>query len=59
MALSTKFMVQQIYSQSDTNRILLQDGDTIIVDVTDEYDKILGLRQEARAHVLRELEVAD
>ena len=46
----------QIYSQNDTNRILLQDGDTIIVDVTDEYDKILGLRQEARAHVLRELE---
>ena len=46
----------QIYSQSDTNRILLQDGDTIKVDVTDEYDKILGLRQEARAHVLKELE---
>ena len=42
---------------NDTNRILLQDGDSIVVDVTDEYDKILGLRQEARANVLRELEV--
>jgi len=47
----------QIYSQNDTNRILLQDGDSIVVDVTDEYDKILGLRQEARGHVLREIEV--
>ena len=41
---------------NDTNRILLQDGDTIIVDVTDEYDKILGLRQEARAKCWGELE---
>ena len=47
----------QIYIQNDTNRILLQDGDSIVVDVTDEYDKILGLRQEARGHVLREIEV--
>jgi polysaccharide biosynthesis/export protein len=47
----------QIYNQNGTNRILLQDGDTIKVDVTDEYDKILGLRQEARGHILRELEM--
>jgi polysaccharide export outer membrane protein len=47
----------QIYSQNDTNRILLQDGDTIKVDVTDEYDKILGLRQLARENLLSELEM--
>jgi len=47
----------QIYSQNDTNRILLQDGDTIIVDVTDEYDKILGLRQEARENLMSEIEM--
>ena len=45
----------EIYNQNDTNRILLQDGDTIVVDVTDEYDRILGLRQEARANSLESL----
>jgi polysaccharide export outer membrane protein len=45
----------EIYNQNDTNRILLKDGDTIIVDFTDEYDRILGLRQEARAKRLEEL----
>ena len=47
----------EIYKQNDTNRILLKDGDTIVVDVADEYDRILGLRQEARANRLGELEV--
>ena len=47
----------EIYNQNDTNRILLKDGDTIVVDVTDEYDRILGLRQEARAKRLGELEI--
>ena len=47
----------EIYNQNDTNRILLKDGDTIVVNVTDEYDRILGLRQEARANRLGELEV--
>ena len=46
----------EIYAHSNSNRILLKDGDKITVDVTDEYDKILGLRQEARANVLAELE---
>ncbi|MDA9053413.1 polysaccharide export protein [Planktomarina temperata] len=46
----------EIYNQNDTNRILLKDGDTIVVDVTDEYDRILGLRQEARAKKLQEIE---
>lgn len=46
----------QLYNQSNTNRILLKDGDTIVVDVTDEYDRILGLRQEARAKRLGEIE---
>jgi polysaccharide export outer membrane protein len=46
----------EIYNQNDTNRILLKDGDTIVVDVTDEYDRILGLRQEARAKRMEELE---
>ena len=46
----------EIYGHSNSNRILLKDGDAIVVDVTDEYDKILGLRQEARANVLAELE---
>ena len=47
----------EIYAHSNSNRILLKDGDAIVVDVTDEYDKILGLRQEARANVLAELEM--
>ena len=47
----------EIYNQNDTNRILLKDGDTIVVDVTDEYDRILGLRQEARAKRLQEIEI--
>ena len=47
----------EIYKQNDTNRILLKDGDTIVVDVADEYDRILGLSQEARANRLGELEV--
>ena len=47
----------EIYKQNDTNRILLKDGDTIVVDVADEYDRILGLRQEARANRLGELEI--
>jgi polysaccharide export outer membrane protein len=46
----------EIYNQNDTNRILLKDGDTIVVDVTDEFDRILGLRQEAEAKRLQELE---
>ena len=47
----------EVYNQNDTNRILLKDGDTIVVDVADEYDRILGLRQEARANRLGELEI--
>ena len=46
----------EIYNQSDTNRILLKDGDTIVVNASVEYDRILGLRQEARAKRLRDLE---
>ncbi len=46
----------EVYNQNDTDRILLKDGDTIVVDVTDEYDRILGLRQEARAKRLQEIE---
>ena len=45
----------EIYNQSDTNRILLKDGDTIVVNASVEYDRILGLRQEARAKRLGEL----
>ena len=47
----------QIYTQNNTNRILLQDGDTITVDATDEYDRLLGHHQETRVYALRELEV--
>jgi polysaccharide biosynthesis/export protein len=46
----------EIYNHNDTNRILLQNGDTIIVDATDEYDRNLGLRQVARAKSWGELE---
>jgi polysaccharide export outer membrane protein len=46
----------ELYNQTDTNKILLKDGDTIVVDVTDEYDRTLGLRQEARAKRLQEIE---
>ena len=47
----------EIYNQSDSNRILLKDGDTIVVNTSVEYDRILGLRQEARAKRLAELEL--
>ena len=47
----------EVYNQNDTDRILLKDGDTIVVDVTDEYDRILGLRQEARAKKLQEIRI--
>jgi polysaccharide export outer membrane protein len=46
----------EIYNQNKTNKVLLKDGDTIVVDVTDEYDRILGLRQEAEAKRLQEIE---
>ncbi|MDB4222097.1 sugar transporter, partial [Amylibacter sp.] len=46
----------EIYSQSDTNRILLKDGDTIVVDVTDEYDLKIGLGFKAMENSWRELE---
>ena len=47
----------EVYNQDDTKRILLRDGDTIVVDVTDEFDEILGLRQEAREKKLQEIEL--
>ena len=47
----------ELYNHTNPNRILLKDGDTIVVDVTDEYDRILGLRQEARAKRLDEIEI--
>ena len=47
----------EIYNQSDTNRILLKDGDTIVVDVTDEYDLKIGLGFKAKENRWRELEV--
>ena len=46
----------EIYNQNDTNKILLKDGDTIVVDVTNEFDRTLGLRQEAEAKRLQEIE---
>jgi polysaccharide biosynthesis/export protein len=46
----------EIHNHNNSNRILLQDGDTIIVDATDEYDRVLGLRQMARAKSWEELE---
>jgi polysaccharide export outer membrane protein len=52
-----QFFGPEIYNQNDTNRILLKDGDTIVVDVTDEYDRNLGSRREAREKRLRELEL--
>jgi len=46
----------ELYNQSNANRILLKDGDTIIVDVTDKYDRILGLREQAEARKLDQIE---
>jgi polysaccharide export outer membrane protein len=45
----------EIHNHNNTNRILLQDGDTIIIDATDEYDRILGIRQDARAKTWGEI----
>ena len=52
-----QFFGPEVYNQNKTNRILLKDGDTIVVDVTDEYDRILGLRQEARTKRLQEVRI--
>ena len=46
----------EIHNHNNTNRILLKHGDTIIVDATDEYDRVLGIRQEARSKSWGELE---
>jgi polysaccharide export outer membrane protein len=46
-----------MYNQNDNNKILLKDGDRIVVDMTNDYDNTLGLRQQAREHILRELEM--
>jgi polysaccharide export outer membrane protein len=45
----------EIHNHNNTNRILLQDGDTIIIDATDEYDRVLGIRQDARAKAWGEI----
>jgi polysaccharide export outer membrane protein len=45
----------EIHNHNNTNRILLQDGDTIIIDATDEYDRVLGIRQDARAKTWGEI----
>tara|TARA_B110000977_G_scaffold28777_1_gene37117 strand:- start:15385 stop:16701 length:1317 start_codon:yes stop_codon:yes gene_type:complete len=47
----------ELYNQNGSNRLLLKDGDTIVVDTTDEYESILGLHQQARKNKLREFEV--
>jgi polysaccharide biosynthesis/export protein len=38
----------ELKNQNGSGRILLRDGDRIEVDMTDHYDNILGLRQQAR-----------
>ena len=48
---------QELYNMNESNKILLQDGDRIVVDMTDEYENALGLRQEARARLLKEIEL--
>ena len=46
-----------IYKQNISNKILLKNGDRVVVDTTSEYDKILGLRQKARENAKREIEL--
>jgi|TARA_B110000977_G_scaffold85572_1_gene114157 polysaccharide biosynthesis/export protein len=48
---------QELYSDNVGGKILLRDGDRIVVDVTDDYDNFLGLRQRARENVVREREM--
>lgn len=48
----------ELYNQSGDKRILLKDGDRVVVDLTDDYDNALGLQQQARGHMLKELELA-
>lgn len=47
-----------LYSQDVARKILLTDGDRIVVGVTHEYDNILGSRQQARENFTRERELA-
>ena len=47
----------ELYNMNESNKILLEDGDRIVVDMTEEYENVLGLRQEARARLLGEIEL--
>ena len=47
----------ELYNMNESNKILLEDGDRIVVDMTDEYENVLGLRQQARALLLGEIEL--
>ena len=47
----------ELHNHNGANRILLKDGDRVVVDMTDEYENAIGLRQQARAKMLRELEM--
>ncbi|MDB4045888.1 polysaccharide biosynthesis/export family protein [Amylibacter sp.] len=47
----------ELYNMNDTKRILLRDGDRIVIEMTDDYDNTLGLGQQARENTLRELEM--
>ena len=47
----------ELYNMNDSKRILLRDGDRIVIEMTDDYDNTLGLGQQARENTLRELEM--
>ena len=46
-----------LYKQNISNKILLKNGDRVLVDTTNNYDEILGLRQKARENARREAEL--
>ena len=49
--------VAELYDQNRLFKILLKDGDRIVVRTTDEYNDLLGLRQKARYNAINEKEM--
>jgi len=44
--------VTELYNQDNLLKILLRDGDRVVVEMTDEYNNLLGLRQQVNAKAL-------
>ena len=48
---------EDLYNQNKFSKILLTDGDRVVVNTTNEYDNFLGFRQKARFNSIQENEM--